>query len=120
MATVHMIVGLLVIVFFLAALVGYVQGMKGTAPSWAKMASRLGAVLLLLQYALGFSLLGSSDNKPNAIHYVVALAAILTVAGEHMYATQESDALKRNRLNLIFVLATLILVFAAYAIGEAN
>jgi MFS superfamily sulfate permease-like transporter len=50
----------------------------------------------------------------------VALAAILTVAGEHMFASQETDALKRNRLNLIFVLATLILVFAAYAIGEAS
>jgi hypothetical protein len=115
-----LIVGGLVIVFYLAALVGYMQGMKGTAPTWAKMASRLGAVLLLLQIALGFSLLGTSDDRPNAIHYVVGLAAILTVAGEHMFASQETDQLKRNRLNLIFVLATLILVFAAFAIGEST
>ncbi len=120
MATVHLIVGGLVLISYLAAVVGYMQGMNGTPPPWAKMASRLGAVLLLAQYALGFTLLGTSDDLPNAIHYVVALAAVFTVGGEHMFAAQEEDAKKRNRLNLVFSLATLILVFVAFAIGEST
>jgi len=115
-----MIVGGLVLICYLAAVVGYMQGMNGTLPAWARMASRLGAVVLLAQYALGFTLLGSSDELPSALHYVVALAAVFTVGGEHMFAAQEEDPKKRNRLSLVFCLATLILVFAAFAIGEST
>ena len=115
-----MIVGGLVIVMYLAAVIGYLQGSKGVTPPWAKMVSRLGAVLLLLQYALGFSLLGTSDSLPSPIHYLVALATAFTVGGEHMVAGQETDPVKRNRKSLMFCLGTLVLVFVAFAIGEST
>jgi hypothetical protein len=115
-----MIIGLLVIISYLATVIGYVLGRKGTIPAWGKMASRIGALLLLAQYALGFSLLGSSDDLPNPIHYVVALATAFTIGAEHMLAGQEADPAKKARLGLIFSVATLVLVLAAYAIGDAN
>ncbi|MCC6704670.1 MAG: hypothetical protein IT334_07315 [Thermomicrobiales bacterium] len=120
MATVHMIVGGVVILLYLAAVVGYLQGTKGATPPWAKMVSRLGAVLVLLQYALGFSLLGTSDSLPSPIHYVVALATAFTIGAEHMVAGQETDPVQRNRKSLMFCLGTLVLVLVAFAIGEST
>jgi len=119
-ATVHMIVGGLVIVLYLATVVGYMQGSKGVIPAWVRKTSMAGAGLLLLQYALGFSLLGTSDDLPNAIHYVVALATIFTVGAEHMLTGQEPDPVKKSRLGLMLSLATLVLVFVAFAIGEST
>ncbi|MEZ4498255.1 MAG: hypothetical protein R2845_16105 [Thermomicrobiales bacterium] len=120
MATVHMIVGAVVLLCYLATVVGYMQGSRGTPPTWVKMTSRAGGALLLLQYALGFSLLGTSDTLPNASHYVIALASVITVGGEHMVAAQQEDPVKRNRQSLLFALGTLVLVFAAFAIGEST
>lgn len=120
MATVHLIVGSLVILAYLAVLIGYFRGTQGRPVAWVRQVSMGAAGLLLLQYALGFMLLGSSDDLPNPLHYVIALATVFTVGAEHMVAGQEPDPLKKNRLGLIFSLGTLVLVFVAYAIGEST
>ena len=121
MATVHLIIGSLIILVYLAVLVGYFRGLQAGGPAtWVRQLSMAGALLLLVQYALGFSLLGSSDTKPNAIHYVFALATILTVGAEHMVGGQEPDPVKRSRIGMLTVLGTLVLTLIAYGIGEST
>ena len=120
MATVHLIVGSLIILIYVAVLVGYFRGLGSGPATWVRQLSMAGALLLLVQYALGFTLLGSSDEKPNAIHYVFALATILTVGAEHMVGGQEPDPAKRSRIGMLTVLGTLVLTLIAYGIGEST
>ena len=121
MATIHLIVGSLIVLVYLAVLVGYFRGMQGGSPAtWVRQLSMGGALLLLVQYALGFSLLGSSDNRPSALHYVFALATILTVGAEHMVGGQETDPVRRSRISMLAVLGTLVLTLLAYGIGEST
>ena len=120
MATVHLIVGSLVILIYVVVLVGYFRGLGSGPAAWVRQLSMAGAVLLLLQYALGFSLLGSSDTRPNALHYVFALATVLTVGAEHMIAGQEPDPQRRSRIGMLAVLGTLVLTLVAYGIGEST
>ena len=120
MATVHLIVGSLIIVIYIAVLIGYFRGMQGGPAAWVRQLSMAGALLLLVQYALGFTLLGNSDTKPNALHYVFALATILTVGAEHMVGGQEPDPARRSRIGMLTVLGTLVLTLLAYGIGEAT
>ena len=60
-STVHLVVGSLIIVIYIAVLVGYFRGMQGAPAAWVRQLSMAGALLLLVQYALGFTLLGNSD-----------------------------------------------------------
>ena len=73
---------------------------------------------IVLQYVLGFSLLGS-DHKVTAWHYIVALAAILTVGVEHGMANAQPPS-GNARLAAAATAGTTLLTIIAYAIGQSN
>lgn len=121
MANVHMVVGTLVIIAFIADAVLRFLASRGSVYSFTRIVGFAAAGLLLIQYVLGFGLLSSSDDLPSPIHYVLALAAIFTVGIEHMVTSQgEDDPKAANTKALRAVAATLALVLAAYFVGEAH
>ncbi len=120
MSNVHMIVGTLTLVLFIVNLGMYAVNMfKGTAAPYHRLVSIGAATLLLLQYALGFMLLGSGEDIPWT-HWVIALATIIPVGIEHMFASPEASIRRRGTLGLFATVITVILVLTAYAIGEMN
>ncbi len=120
MTNVHMIVGSAVVVAYLIVLVLNVRtASTGADFSWQKFVSFTAATLLLVQYVLGFSLLGEGNNIP-ALHFLIALAAILPVGMEHGYGSQRPNAKERGKIGALANVATLVLVLAAYLIGEMN
>lgn len=120
MSTVHMIVGTLTLLLYLVNAVMYGANMlKGTTVGYHRLVSISAATLLLLQYALGFMLLGSGE-RISAWHIVIALVTIVPVGIEHMFAGTQPGVRRRGTLGLFATIVTLILVLAAYAIGEMN
>lgn len=119
MASVHMIVGVLVVLGYLALTVVSFLGWRGRPIAWARQLSFAAAAALLIQYVLGFSLLGNGHHN-KAIHYVLALAAIITVGLEHGYARNLPDPENRARATTIAVALTTVLVIAAYAVGQSG
>lgn len=120
MTNVHMVVGSAVVVAYLAVLVLNVRtATTGSEFSWQKIVSFGAATLLLLQYMLGFSLLGEGNDVP-AFHFLLALAAILPVGMEHGYASQRPAARDRGKVGTLANVATLVLVLVAYMIGELS
>ncbi|MBA2470532.1 MAG: hypothetical protein H0V37_14095 [Chloroflexia bacterium] len=120
MTNVHMIVGSAVVVAYLAVLVLNLRtASSGAEFSWQKMVSFGAATLLLVQYVLGFSLLGEGNDIP-AFHFLLALAAILPVGIEHGYGSQRPAAKDRGKIGALANVMTLILVLVAYLIGELN
>lgn len=79
----------------------------------------LAALLLLVQYILGFALLGKGFEITPA-HYILALLAIITVGLEHGYANQRVDPRNRTVMLLSANVGTLILVAIAYLIGTSS
>jgi len=118
MANVHMIIGTLVVVGYLALVVVYFLGMRGKTIGLARPLSMAAGAALLVQYMLGFSLLGGTGEKPQPLHYVLALAAIVTVGAEHALAPGQETPEKRSRVAFVAALGTLILVAVAYSIGQ--
>jgi heme A synthase len=120
MTNVHMIVGSLVVLGYLITLVLNIRtAASGNEFSWQKILSFGSATLLVLQYMLGFSLLGDDKDVP-AYHFLIALAAIIPVGFEHGYASQRTDVVERGKLAAIANVGTLILVLIAYVIGQSN
>jgi heme A synthase len=120
MNNIHMIVGTLVIVMYLITFALNIRTARsGKEFSWQKMVSFGAATFLLLQYMLGFSLLGEGNNI-SAFHYLIALAAIIPVGMEHAYASQRPDAVERGKMAALANLFTIVLVLVAYMIGEMN
>jgi hypothetical protein len=120
MVDLHLVIGLATLAAFL--LLTIVNGMRaflGAQMLWARGLSFAAAGLLLIQYVIGFGLLGS-DHKMKAIHYILALAAIVPVGAEHMLAAQETDPQKSRRIVFFCNLITVALLFVVYAIGERN
>lgn len=120
MTNVHMIVGTLTLLLFIVNAGMYAVNMfRGKTIPYHKLVSIGAATLLLLQYALGFMLL--ADEGDIAIwHVVAALAAIVPVGIEHMFASPEPGVRRRGTLGLFATVVTVILVLAAYGIGEMN
>lgn len=120
MSNVHMIVGTLTLVLYIVNAGMYaVNAFKGRAASYHRLVSIGAATLLLLQYALGFMLLGSGE-RITFWHIVAALASIVPVGIEHMFAGSETSIRRRGMLGLFATIITVILVLAAYGIGEMN
>ncbi len=120
MTNVHMIFGSAVVVAYLIVLVMNLRtASTGAEFSWQKFVSFGAATLLLLQYMLGFSLLGEGSDI-SGFHYLIALVAILPVGMEHGFASQRSSARDRGRIGALANVATLVLVLVAYMIGEMN
>lgn len=120
MSNVHMIVGSIVAVLYLVNLGMYTMNfVKGKAVAYHRLVAMGAATFLLLQYMLGFSLLGEGRSIP-AIHVVLALASILPVGAEHMLTAQETSFRRRGMIGMMATLITLVLVLIAYMIGETN
>ena len=120
MSNVHLVVGTLVILGFLASLVLNIMSFtRGSAFSWQRAVSFGAATLLLLQYMLGFSLLGEGKDIP-AVHYLIALITVVPVGLEHAVASQRPTLRERGMWGAVFNAITLVLVVVAYAIGESS
>jgi hypothetical protein len=120
MANLHMIIGLSTLAaFVLLAIVNGLRLLRGAELTWARGLSFAAAGLLLIQYVLGFSLLGSDHSIP-AIHYILALVAIVPVGAEHMIAAQETDKHRALRTTFICNIVTVLILIAVYEIGQRN
>lgn len=117
MVSLHMTIGSLVVLGYLVLLVLNVLSMRETSYPWLRPLSFGVAGLLILQYVIGFSLL-ADDPDQNALHYVVALATLIPVGFEHAVANARTNVVERGRLAALANAATLVLVLAAYLIGE--
>ena len=120
MVGVHSTVGTLVLLAFLALTVlNVVQLVRRREFPWAIMVSRTAALLLLLQWALGFNLLvGESSITP--LHYLIALSSAATVGLEHGPGYNEPDTAKRRKIALAATVGTTVLVLIAYVIGQSR
>lgn len=116
MVGVHNIVGTLVVVAYLALAIVNALRVRGSNLGWARPLSFAAAGLLLVQYLIGFSLLGEG-NRNHLSHYVFALLALVTVGLEHGYAPTRLTPRARATASLAATTATFVLVFVAYSIG---
>ncbi|MGH2535039.1 MAG: hypothetical protein ACRDJW_22485 [Thermomicrobiales bacterium] len=117
MATVHMIVGSLVVLGYLALTILNVMAIGGRHFAWVKPLSFGVAGVLVVQYLFGFNLLGG-DHDQTAWHYLIALAALIPIGFEHASANARPDPKERARLAAIANAATFVVVLVAYLIGE--
>lgn len=116
---IHSIVGTLVVLAYLALTVINLLGANGRSFGWARPLSFAAAGLLLLQYVLGFSLLGSGFRNAGS-HYAFALLALVTVGMEHGYAGTRETPRARHRAAAVATALTFLLVVVAYIIGQSN
>jgi phosphoglycerol transferase MdoB-like AlkP superfamily enzyme len=121
MVHVHQGVGALVVIAFLILAVVNILRASGKSISWAKPLSFTAAGLLVVQYVLGFSLLGN-DHKITAWHYIFALVAIIPVGIEHgMGNAKEAEKPGSGiRIAALASAVTTIIVIVAYAIGQSQ
>ncbi len=120
MTNVHMIVGTLVVILYaLSTILNARLAFTGNGVSWQRQVSFGAATLLLLQWMLGFSLLGEGRDVP-AIHFILALSTILPVGVEHGYASTRENARQRGMIAFLANLVTLFIVLVAYIIGQSN
>ena len=118
--TVHMIVGSATLLLFLLNAIMYaIEMFKGTPIAYHKLVSISAATGLLLQYALGFMLLGAG-NDARWTHWVLALGAIVPVGMEHGMTANQTNFRTKSMLGLIASTITFVIVLAAYGIGEMN
>ncbi|HYJ12044.1 MAG TPA: hypothetical protein VEW66_00510 [Thermomicrobiales bacterium] len=118
MTSIHMIVGTLVIVGYVVVLALNIRSATtGREYSWQKMVSFGAATVLILQYMLGFSLLGEGKSI-TSWHYLIALCAIIPVGFEHGYASQRASIVERGKLAAMANVFTLVIVIVAYMFGE--
>ena len=120
MITVHMIVGSIVVLLYLVNFVMYtISFVKGRTITYHRVVSMGAAAFLLLQYMLGFSLLGEG-GRIAPLHIVLALSSILPVGAEHMLTAQEKGVRRRGMIGMMATLITFVLVLIAYMLGETN
>lgn len=119
MVSIHNIVGTLVVVLFLALTIMNVLRVTGRSVPIARPLSYVAALLLFVQLALGIGLL-SSGHQITALHYTLALLAIITVGAEHGYAGRRPTPELQAMAALLATGATTILVTAAHIIGSTS
>lgn len=120
MSSFHMIVGLVIVILYLAlAIVGLFRIRGGGPFPWARGISFAAAGLLLLQYILGFALL-ADDSSISAAHYVLALLAVIPVGAEHMIAGSANDEGQKAKLSFAASVATFVLMLVVFGIGESS
>ncbi|MCC7024907.1 MAG: hypothetical protein IT338_18905 [Thermomicrobiales bacterium] len=109
--------GLVVVAFIVTAIMAAIQAAGGNA-QWTRRVAMIAAALLLLQYVIGFALLGGgSQNSP--MHYLVALLAIIPVGLQHG-SGRVLTARTQGVAMLIWSLAAAFLTIIAYMSGLAG
>ena len=119
MVNLHNIVGTLVVLAFLVLAVVNALRVMGREIGWIRPLSFVAAALLLVQYVIGFGLLGQG-HPISSIHYITALLAIVTVGLEHGYARTRASPGARARAALVASGLTFVLVLIAYIIGSSR
>ncbi|MDP9367043.1 MAG: hypothetical protein M3Q03_02010 [Chloroflexota bacterium] len=119
MDAIHSTVGTLVVLAYLVLTVIHLLGVNGRSFSWVRPLSFAAAGLLLLQYVLGFSLLGSGYRNAGS-HYAFALLALVTVGMEHGYAGTRDTPRARHLTGALATGLTFLLVVVTYIIGQSN
>lgn len=120
MSNVHLIVGSIVVVLYLVNFGMYTMNfVRGKEVPYHRLIAMGAAAFLLLQYMLGFSLLGEGKSIP-AMHVVLALLTILPVGAEHMLTAQEKSFRRRGMIGMMATVITFVLVLIAYFIGQSN
>lgn len=120
MSNVHLVVGSLVAVLFLVNFGMYtINFVRGRAVPYHRLIAMGSAGFILLQYMLGFALLGEGKGVP-AMHVVLALLTILPVGAEHMLTAQEKGIRRRGMIGMMATIITFVLVLIAYFIGQNN
>lgn len=116
--TLHMIIGSATLLLFLLNAIMYgIQLAKGTVVSYHRLVSISAATGLLIQYALGFMLLGGDAEIPWT-HWVIALIAMIPVGLEHGMAANETNLRRKATIGLFASVLTFIIVLVAYGIAE--
>jgi len=120
MSNVHLVVGSVVVVLFVVNFVMYALNfLRGSTVPYHRIVAMGASAFLLIQYLLGFSLLGEGKSVP-VMHVVLALLAILPVGAEHMLTAQEKGIRKRGMIGMMATIITGVLVIIAYFIGQSN
>jgi hypothetical protein len=114
-----MIVGTLVVIAFVLLVIVNIFRLTGATFPWARKLSYAAAGLLLVQFVLGFGLLGD-DHKITGWHYIIAVAAILPVGAEHGLAANQTPTKKNQLLVTLATAGTALLTIVAYTIGQSN
>ena len=113
-----MIIGSITLVLFLVNAIMYgIELAKGKPVNHHRLVSVSAATGLLLQYALGFMLLGAG-NSITMWHWLVALVAILPVGMEHGGTANQENFRKKSLIGLVAASIAFVVVLAAYGIGE--
>lgn len=116
--TLHMIVGSATLLLFLLNAIMYaIQLAKGTQVGYHRLVSISAATGLLIQYALGFMLLGSGGDIPWT-HWVTALVAMIPVGLEHGMGANESNPRRKATIGLFASVLAFIIVLTSYGIAE--
>lgn len=120
MTNVHLIVGTTVVIGYVIVLLLNVRlALTGADLRWQRPFSFGVATVLLLQYMLGFSLLGEGKDV-DAVHFLLALTAIIPVGLEHGYAGSRRSPRQRGTVAAVANVLTLAIVIAAYLIGQGS
>lgn len=115
----HFILGsVLVVAFVVVAILNVLRATGRTIPV-ARTISMAAAALLLIQYIVGFLLMGSGFRNSN-LHYLIALLAIIPVGIEHGYAASRTTPHQRALTAALASIATAVLLLIAHGIGSAN
>lgn len=115
----HFILGSVIVVAFIVVAILNVLRATGRNIPVARTISMAAAALLLLQYVIGFLLMGSGFRNSN-LHYLIALLAIIPVGIEHGYAASRTSPHQRAVTAAVAAVATVVLILAAYEIGRRN
>ena len=109
---IHEIIGgLVVLAFLVLAILNLFQAM-GKSISIVRPISMIAGGLLILQYVLGFLLMGQGLRNSN-LHYGFALLAIVTVGAEHMLGGKPG----KGMAVFLATAASFVLVLLAYFYG---
>ena len=118
MAGIHsMLGGLVVVAFIVLVVVAAIQAAGGN-DRMTRTVSIVASVILLLQYLVGFLLIGSGLQN-SATHYVLALLLIVPIGLQHATAKRFS-AKTRGMALLIWSLAAALLAIIVYMTGMAG
>jgi hypothetical protein len=119
MAMLHNTIGgLLALAFILLVIVSLLR-VTGREIGFARPLSMIAAGLLIVQYILGFLLMGGGARNSN-LHYLIALLAIIPVAMDHGWAANRATAHQRAMGSLIASALATVLILYAYMLGMNN
>lgn len=115
----HFILGTVVVIAYVVVAILNILRATGRDLPIARTISMAAAALLLLQYVVGFLLMGAGFRNSN-LHYLIALLAIVPIGVEHGYGASRTTPHQRALTAAVASIATAVLLLIAHGIGSAN